>query len=215
MPTVSQLLTDIQTRLPYSTNSFTDGTVIGWMNDTQQTIWRYLASTDIYEFDTVGGQAIYTYASDMKPDKIKSVQKSNSTVIDGAEEYITLTYCGPDDELSGNQWYDAEGGIGIYPTPTTDEGGYSIKITYEPAPVALSTNTLSTVPSINVEYQDILKWRVCRDIAASGQHPDVDLANNYAAMYNALFDRIRMDYEKRKARLPRSRWDYGAKWWTG
>ena len=60
MPTVQQILDDIKSRLPYSTASFPDSRVIEWINQCQNEVWRYMASTEIYEFNTVGGQALYT-----------------------------------------------------------------------------------------------------------------------------------------------------------
>jgi len=215
MPTVQQLLTDIRTRLPASTATFTDGVVIGWMNDTQQEIYRYMASTELYEFDTIASQAIYTLPSNCAFDMIKSVQVSDSTVIDGTETYTTYEYAGPDDELTGNQYYDALGQIGLYPAPTSDGAGYNVKLTYEASPTQLSTNTLSTVPDINVEYQDILKWRALRDMAGSGNNPDMALAAYYQGLYNDIYRRIKTDYFKRKHRKPKETWDYRSGWWQG
>ena len=215
MPSVQQLLSDIRTRLPSSTATFTDGMVIGWMNDIQQEIWRYMASTELYEFDTIASQSLYNLPSNCAFDMIKSVQISNSTVIDGTEGYATYNYAGPDDELSGNKYYDALGQIGIYPKPSTSGTGYSVKITYEASPIQLSTNTLATVPSINTEYQDILKFRAMKNIAQSGNAPDVELANNYQREEDSLFNKIKMDYYKRKQRIPRSTWSYKSGWWKG
>lgn len=216
MPTVQQLLSDVRTRLPSSTETFTDGIIIGWFNDCQNEIWRYLASTELYEFDTIAGQALYNLPSDCAVDMIKSVQVSNSTTIDGTETYTTYEYTGPDDDLSGNQWYDALGQMGIYPTPSTATGsGYNVKLTYEASPVQLSTNTLSTVPSINTEFQDILKFRALRDIARSGNAPDVELANNYQADYDEIMKRIWLNYYKRKAKNPRQTWSHKEGWYSG
>jgi hypothetical protein len=216
MPSVQQLLNDIRTRFPASTNTFTDGIVIGWMNDTQNEIWRFMASTEVYETDTVAGQAIYSMASDMRIDMIKSLQISNSTTIDGTEGYITYDYAGPEDELSGNQYYDALGQIGIYPVPSTATGsGYKIKISYEASPVQLSTDTLATIPSVNAEYQDILKWRALRDITGSGNDPNVALENNYQAKYDKIYKKIKMDYYKRKSANPRDTYSYAEGWNKG
>lgn len=213
MPTVQQLLDDIDSRLP---NAISQSRKITWMNDTQNEIWRYMASTEVYEITTIGGQALYTLASDVATDMIKNVQVSNSTVIDGTEGYGSYDYAGPNDELTGQQWYDALGQIGIYPAPTTDESGYNIKVTYEASPTQLSTGTLATVPDVNVEYQDILKWRVLRDIARSGSAPDVELANNYQADYDEILRRVRMDFYKRKLRNPQGpQWSYQRGWWNG
>lgn len=216
MPTVQQLLTDVATRLQYSTNSFPDATVIGWMNDTQNEIWKWMSSTDQYQFSTIAGQALYTIPDDMRLDRIQSVQVSDSTVIDGTEGYLTYVFAGQDDELVGNQYFDALGEIGLYPVPSTAAGtGHSVKITYEPRPVQLSTSTLATVPSLDADYQDILKWRVLRDIARSGRDPDTDLANNYQADYDALFARIKLDYYKRKQAEPKRQLPYNDGWWRG
>jgi len=216
MPSVQQLLNDVRTRLPASTATFTDGVVIGWMNDTQNEIWRYMASTEVYEFETIAGQALYVMASDMEIDMVKSVQVSNSTVIDGTETYATYDYAGPDDTLSGNRFYDALGQIGLYPAPSSDTGnGYSVKVTYEESPVQLSTNTLTTIPSVNDEYQDILKWRACRDIAGSGNNPDTMLISLYQGLYDKLFRRIKMDYNKRKAANPRNTCPRSEGWYNG
>jgi hypothetical protein len=215
MPTVQQLLNDVRVRLPHSTATFTDGVVIGWMDDVQSEVWRYMASTELYEFDTVASQALYSIPSDCRFDKILSVQVSESTTIDGTEGYTAYEYAGPDDELTGTHWYQALDNIGIYPVPTSDGAGYNVKLTYEAAPTALSTDTLTVVPDINVEYQDILKFRALRNMASAGDHPDVDLANNYQRDEDAILRRIRIDYMKRKAKVPKKRWDYKRGWWKG
>ena len=216
MPTVQQLINDVRTRLPASTSTFTDSVVIGWFNDAQNEIYRYMASTELYEFDTIAGQSLYNMASDMEIDMIKSVQVSNSTTIDGTETYATYGYAGPDDELSGNVYYDALGQVGLYPKPSSDTGtGYKVKVTYESSPVQLSTNTLSTVPSINDEYQDILKWRALRDIAGSGNNPDSNLVLYYQGLYDKIYKKIRIDFYKRKAANPRTTYPMSESWWNG
>lgn len=174
-----------------------------------------MATTELYEFDTVASQAIYSYSSDMKIDMIKSLQVSNSTVIDGTETYTTYEFAGMDDQLIGNQYYDAMGSLGIYPVPSTAGSGYNVKVWYESSPVQLSTNTLTTVPSINVEYQDILKFRAMKVIAQSGNAPDIELANNYQAEEDAIMKKIRMDYNKRKYRKPNETYRRSEGWWQG
>jgi len=213
LATLQQLLDDIDTRL---VNTFTATQKISWINSHQLEIWRYLASTELYEFDTVAGQSIYAMASDMRIDMIKSVLVSNSTTIDGTEGYTTYEYAGPDDEFDGSAYYDALGSLGIYPVPSTATGtGYNVKVSYEPSPVALSTNTLTTVPSINVEYQDILKFRTMKIIAQSGNNPDVELANNYQREEDSIMKKIIMNYNKGKFKKPRNTYRRSEAWWKG
>ena len=213
LPTVQSLLDDIDARL---INTFTATQKISWINDVQNEIWRYMSITDLYEFDTVAGQTTYVMASDMSIDMIESVQVSDSTVIDGTEGYTMYEYAGVDDELSGCQYYDALGSIGIYPMPSTATGGgYNVKVTYDPSPVQLSTNTLTIVPSINAEYQDILKFRAMKVIAQSGNNPDVELANNYQREEDTMMNKIKMDYYKRNFRKPRDTYRRKESWWKG
>jgi hypothetical protein len=215
MPTVQDLLDDVRRRVPASTDTFTDSVVIGWFQDTQLELWRYMASTEDYEFDTQAGIAIYPMASDMRIDMIKSFLVSNSTVIDGTEEYTTYEFSGQGAELTGYQYYDAFGQLGIYPAPTSDGSGYRVKVFYESAPATLSASETTTVPSINVEYQDILKWKACQDIAGSGNSPDLTNAAYYQALYDRLFLRIKMDYAKRKAQNPSDNYRRSESWWQG
>ena len=213
MPTIQQILDDIKSRLPYSTASFPDSQVIDWINTCQGEVYRYMASTEIYEFNTVADQALYSLSTSIAFDMIKMVQVSDSTTIDGTEGYNKYKFAGFEDELSGMQYYKALSNMGLYPTP---EGtGYNVKITYESKPTSLSTNTLGTVPDINNEYQDILKFRAMKNIAQSGNAPDVELANNYQREEDSLFNKIKMDYYKRKQRIPRSTWSYKSGWWKG
>lgn len=213
MPTVQQLLDEIDIRLP---NTFTATQKITFMNTFQNEIWRYMASTDLFEFDTIAGQGIYSLASDMHIDMVKSVLISNSTVIDGKEGYNTYKFAGLDDDLNSNSFYDALGSLGIYPVPSSDNGGgFNVKVSYEPSPTQLSTNTLTTVPSINVEYQDILKYRTMKVIAQSGNNPDVELANNYQQEEAEIMKKIVMDYHKRKFRKPRDTYRRSESWWKG
>jgi len=213
MPSLQELIDDIDARLP---NTYTNTQKISWINDLQNEIWRYMSEEELYEFDTIAGQSIYAMASDMRIDMIKSVLVSNSTTIDGTEGYTTYKYAGPDDEFGSNAYYDALGSLGIYPVPSSDTGsGYNVKVSYEPSPVALSTNTLTTVPGINSEYQDILKFRCMKVIAQSGNSPDVELANNYQREEDALMKKIKTDYHKKKFKKPRNTYRRSESWWQG
>lgn len=216
MPTLQKILEDIKIRIPYSTDTLTNSRVIGWINDCQNEIWRYMASTEIYKFNIVAGQSIYNLPLNCKVDMIKSVLVSDSTVDNGNESYTPYKYAGHDDEVEGNIYYEVTDRIGIYPSPSTDLGtGYVGMIVYESSPTQLSENSLSVIPDINEEYQDILKWRACRDIAGSGHNPDDHLRDYYNSLYEKLLKKIRTDYYKRKAKNPKENYRRSESWWNG
>lgn len=210
MPTVRQLLTDIDDRMP---NTFTQTQKVRWMNDFQNQIWRWMASTELYEFYTIASQAVYTLNDNIRFDKIQSVQISASTVIDGTEDYVQYNYAGYDDNLTGQQYYDSLDNMGIYPTPDTTNK--LVKIFYESYPTQLSTNTLDTEVDLNPEYQDVLKFRAMKVMAQSGNAPDIELANNYQREEEEIVKQIRMDYYKKKQRNPKQQWSYKKGWWKG
>lgn len=210
MPAVTQILSNIDARVPNVTSATQK---VAWMNQAQDKVWRFMASTELYEFNSVADQGVYTLPVAIAADMIKSVQVSASTKIDGTESYMTYEYCGSDDVLAGSQYYNALGNIGIYPTPA--KSGYNIKIYYETKPVTLSTNTLGVTPSLNPEYQDIYEYFVCKQLVQSGNAPDIELANNYESEVKEITKKVQMNYYKRKAKNPKAKVSYKDKWWKG
>ena len=212
-PTFLQILNDIDLRYP---NTVASSDKIRWMNDAVREVWQFAATTNLYTTTAVAGRAIYPLSTDMRFEKIKAVFVSDSTARSSTEEWTQYELVGLDDELSGNQYYKAGNGIGIYPVPTTDEAGRGIKIIYEPMPAMYSsTSDTTSVPAFNPDYVDIIKWRVLRDIAGSGVSPDVEMVNNFQASYDEVMRKLRMDYYKRWQKNKNRRWDYRSGWWTG
>lgn len=214
MATVSSILSDVALRLPHSTVTFTDSVKVGWMNSLQDEIWRYATSTKAYFFQLTSGVTDYAMATDMAFDKIKYVALSNSTVNTSTALYTEYTYVGPQETLGDNYskaWGSTIGDI-LLPTPTTS--GYFVKVIYENKPVTLTT-AATDVPSLNSEFHDIYKFRICKNIAGSGNSPDVELKNNYEAEENEILSKIRMNYYYRKAAKPKSVFSYRENWYQG
>lgn len=206
-PTYLSILNDIDYRVP---NVVPSSDKIRWMNDAVKRHWKYVASTGIATSTTVKGVAIYSMSTDLRFEKINYVGMSDSTARSSTELYTEYTPAGANDSLSGNQYYKAGAGIGIYPVPTSDEEDRAIKAIYEPFPVVYASTTDTTsVPKIAQDYTEIITFPVCRDVARAGNNPDVELANNYEAEYRDVLSRARHDYyqrqrESRKDSYPRS-----------
>jgi len=221
MATLSQIISDVALMLPYSTATFTDAVLVGWMNDCIGETWRFGASTSEYMFQQTSGVYEYTMSTDMTFDKIKYVGLSDSTVDTSTCTFTKYTLAGIDDDLESNQYYKARGStigdVGLYPTPTTS--GYYMKVIYESKPPAYSTGGMSTtIPAINTEYHDLLKHRLCKKLAlsgVSGKNPKTDLFALHRDAENEIFGKMRMDYYKRRQQNPKAKWSYKEGWYEG
>lgn len=209
MPTVQEIISDIDIRIP---NVFTINQKVDWLNEILLQLYKYMnaGNKEIYQFDSIKGQSIYSLPNDMTMDEIISVERSNDALPTSESQYTTYTYKGLNEELNGNNYFDALNGlIGVYPVP--DATGYIFNIIYEKKPPLLSSSDLSAVPSISERYHNILKFYVCSVIAKSGNNPDVELANNYAREFNDAWQLFYKDYTVTKIKNPiKSR---ANKWW--
>ena len=214
MATVGSILSDVALRLPHSTVAFTDSVKVGWMNDLQNEVWRYAASTKAYSFQLTSGVTDYAMATDMAFDKIKYVALSDSTVNTSTALYTEYPYVGPQETLGNNYskaWGSTIGDI-LLPIPTTS--GYFVKVIYENKPVVLTTSA-TDVPSLNSEFHDIYKFRVMKVISQAGNNPDIELANNYQLEEDSMLKKIRMDYHNRNFRKPRDTYRRSEGWSNG
>lgn len=196
MPTVQQILDDIDERLP---NSFSTSFKINAMNDVMRKIFKYMNEKDIYQFNTVANQATYSLASNIVFDEILTVEMADDLTVTTSTTFTSYTYKGLDEEMTSNNYYDALNGlIGLYPVPKTT--GYTVNIIFEKRPTLLSASDLSATPEINEDYHDLLKFYALAVIAKSGHNPDVQLANNYLADYNDMWFLMRKDSDEKKAK---------------
>ena len=212
-PTFSQILNDIDLRLP---NAVASSDKIRWLNNTVSEVWKWVSSTRLYSTTTIAETAIYPLSTDMRYEKIKGVFKSDSTARSSTENYTEYFPVGVHDTLAGNKYYKAGNGIGIYPVPTTNQAGYALKVLYEAIPPIYSSTTDTTsVPRMGLDHVDVLKWRVLKDVALAGNAPDVTLANSYDAAYEKTMQAIKMDFYRRKTKTPDKKWNYKSGWHNG
>jgi len=195
LPTVANLLTDIDRRLP---NSFSQGDKIDWLNEVQTEVFRELGIQEILEFDSIMDCPIYDLtdlAENIEFEMIKSFTVDNKEYTPAdlnqeARPYIFYKV------LDYNNIETPK--IGIYPTPSKD--GLKIRIFYERRPTKLSTANLNAVPDLKEDYQSILKYGVWIIIAESMD--DIAKANNYTQKYNAELRKIKQERFEKMAKYP-------------
>lgn len=214
MPTIAEIIADINLRLPHSTGTYTNAVKVGWMNDLQREVWRWVASTNTTSITASTTAASYTLASNITPDQIKRVQVFDSGTSTGG--FTDYAFADETNRESGN-WYMESGQFILYPAATTS---LLVKITHvdKPIDIALSTATTTNYvdSALDAEYHDLYKWRVMKLIAQSGNAPDVELANNYQANEDEMMKRIKMRYYKNQQKMPKSKpWSYKQGWYQG
>lgn len=195
MPTVSQLLTDIDRRMP---NTFSQSDKIDWLNEVQTEAFREMAIRDILETDTIANVPFYNLTDldeNIEFEMIKALTVDN---IDYEPADITQ-------EQRPNIFYKVldynnseEPKIGIYPTPTVD--GKKIRIFYERRPTPLSASNLNAIPDLKEDYQVILKYGVW--IIMAEAMDDIVKANNYTLRYNAEMKKIKQERYEKMAKYP-------------
>ena len=220
MATLAEIIADVALMTPYSTVTYTDATLIGWMNQSIAENWRWMASTAEYMFTQTSGVSDYAMSTSMTFDRIKYVGISDSTVDTSTCEFTPYTLAGIDDALDGSKYYKARGStigdIGLYPVPTTS--GYYMKIIHEVKPPVYSTSDSTTSPNINNEYHDLLKFHCCEKLAMSGlsgKNPNPDLFNLYNGLKRNYLSDIKMNYYQRKQKNPKTKVSYSDGWFVG
>jgi hypothetical protein len=206
--TVQEILSDIDLRLP---NKFAISNKIGWINSGLKRYGQWIPSTALHTFNTTDDQAYYSYTTGMDPDRIQKIEIASSASSTSYNEY---TFAGQNDALEGARWLNEATTNGmmlrIYPTPSTT---VEVKIFYEAQPAAVSQS--SDTLGVSDEGIDLIKYNVMKVIAQAGSAPDIDMANNYDQEERDELKRIKMNYYKKKQRLPKQTKTYTNSFWKG
>lgn len=207
MPTVQQILTQVQTQYP---NSFTNTELLTWGNECLRKIWKWMNEDDIYTFNVIADQATYGLPTDgLALDKIAVIDVATDS---GLEDWQSHYFRGLLNEFdSASYFYDAYNGIfGLYPVPTASitDGG---KIYYGAKFTLMSASDLTATPGVNEDHHGIIVDYICKKAAGSGKHPNIKASNNFAKAYNDGVSAMLMDMAKIKAKLPKKKRQNA--WW--
>jgi hypothetical protein len=215
MPTVVQILADIDRRLP---NDFTEASKLAWCNDVQRKLLPYIEQESVYEF-VASSSVEYSLSTNIRIDRIKHVYTGDSTAladISSTTIWSEHQYSGADDTLTGYRYYvpnithfntTSVNSIGLFPVSTEVRVARIYFNTLLPALTTLNS------PVFNEEWHDILKFGVMEIIAKAGNNPDVDLANNYHMEYREILKEIKRANATKKWKRPRMKWSYEQHTW--
>jgi len=201
MPTVNQILTQVQTQFP---NSFSNTEQLNWGNEALRKLWKWMNADDIYTFSLIADQKTYSLPTDgLAIDKISVIEIATDSTL---EDWQSHYFRGLLNEFDANKYfYDAYNGIfGLYPVPIASitDGG---KIFYGPKFTLMSDSDLTATPRVNEDHHGIIVDYICMKAAGAGKHPYIGARNNFAKAYNDGISVMFMDTAKIKTALPKKK----------
>ena len=167
---------------------------IGYINSALLKDTKYIMLDDIYEFPTDAGQALYELP----------LRCEKQNILEVTREYggrpLRCRFARDAEAMDGNRYFNGYGNtIGLFPTPT--EGDNKVTIFFKKTPRAVRTK--DDPIEVKDRYIDLLVYSIVADMASAGSNPDIDVANNYTAKYQALLQEAMMDRFKENAFYPR------------
>lgn len=183
--TLSEIMQEIQERYQHS---LSNESVIRKIDSLQKRIFRQYKKLVTTETVTAPGQVFYDLA--IRPGDIRDF------LVDGK----TFPYLDIKDEPLPYYFYYTNGKYGIVPAQVANT---KITVFHYKTPATLTT--ASTAVEIDEEYQNILIYGVCKEIAEIYQ--DFDMANGYAQQYNFYLDEL-LTYSK-----PMEAFTIREEWW--
>lgn len=210
--TLGQALAYINELFPNKMNS---STIVTLINNEIRRTWKDLTSTNIDDtLTTLSSQAIYSLPTYCDFDMIakNGIMVATSTgAVSSTTVFEEYSYCGPDDELDGNKYYEGlTGTFGVYPTPET--AGYPIRIKYQERPTLFASSDTSVEFPTAQDHVDEIKMRVMSRIAKSGNKPDIGLANNYEVDADKLERDRRMYQANKRMKEASNKYSYTEGW---
>lgn len=207
MPTLQDLITDIDARLP---NTFSTAAKVGWMQDKLNEIWPHVAFLDSYEFNTVAGQYVYVLPSYIKIQYIENIYISEDIELELDSDTIWHKYCyqRPNENISGRKYYDMAGSLGIYPVP--DTSNLVVSCIFKKKPDPLDPDALTAPLDFDDELCQIFKYDVMRIISESPPYESANRAMYYQNKVDEIFDLIlerELRYKVKRGNLAKpNRW---------
>lgn len=199
LPTVQQLLTDIDIRFP---NAISDEQKIYWMNRVQAEIFQDAKhEAPPYYFSLAESASFYELPSDCETeDIIKALMETS--LASGEFRLIPYREFASTDSVASSEVFYTTFNNAIYlnPVPTATTAGVKVYLYYYKSPAEINTSSLSSSPDLDKNYQDLLVYGVLAKVAQANL--DVSMANNYISEYNTLLRRLQLEKLHKMPKYP-------------
>lgn len=183
MPTLQQIRDYLVRKFPPADNE-TDANIVSDLNDIHKRVFvkikRLKNEFEMYEDTTIADQLTYSLPSDGSVDNIIAVKVAQSAPVTASTQWDTFDFAGVNDDTTHGNWYSDSGNNIISllqdDLPITT-AGLSIRIFYYKRPNALSSSDMTTVPELDEDYHDVLKFQLISELASQGDNPDTEIAD--------------------------------------
>lgn len=168
-------------------NAFSPVTKVAWLNEINTEFFEVVKIPNYVLFNTVAATASYTLTGMIRGKNIARVQV-------GTTLYPSFLYEGVSPGTNYHLFNDASLSITLESIPTSVLKG-SVKY-FSTATTTFVSSTLTANPDAPTEYHWIYILGLCAKIAKA--IPDITLANNYTADYNANLLIAQQNYAQRQ-----------------
>lgn len=203
MPTLTEILADIDTRYP---NTFTDTQKVYWLNRSIQKYYKYAPVEKTMDVQLSTSPSYLATTDGFKFENLLRVEFYNTTnaiATSDREEYTLFEKAGTKESRANDHIYDSSGLLGFFPPPSTINGFEDkyIRVKFYKFPDTMSTTASTVSPDIDEKYQDILVHSVINIVAKSGINPDIDIANNAQADLEEVLKQARFERSRRRYQI--------------
>lgn len=152
---------------------------------------------DDYEFPTIAGQSLYELPENCEQRNIKEITREY-----GKNLPMRCRWSRESEIMEGNRYYNAYGNmIGLFPVPPVDGQKVTIFFKVTPRPVRTKDDPIM----VKDKYIDLLVYYIVSEMASSGSNPDIEIANNYTAKYNALLEEAKIERYSEQPYYPKTK----------
>lgn len=173
--TLQEILLEIQERYPHS---LSNESVIRKIDALQKRIFRVYRKLVMTTFQTQPGQKWYDathFGKEIRPVDVRDF------LVDG----VSYPYRDIEEEPLPFYYFYIDGKYGIVPIQPNNT---PITIMHYKIPATLTVSSLNAGVEIDEDFQNILVYGVCKEIAEI--YHDFDVANGFAEQYNFFFDEL-------------------------
>jgi hypothetical protein len=198
MATVQEIINFADRKFP---NSETTANKIIDLNDIYLDLYiminKLKNELEPYPFITLSNQSKYPMPSNCRIENIEKIVVSTDVY---GTTFNSFDYAGLEDNISSGRYYGraTEGTFFLFedglPLQTT---GLIGQIYYYKRPTLLSSLSLSTIPELDVDYHDLLKFGLIQSLAAQGHNPDTEIADYWQKKYDEKLKKVMDDLSER------------------
>lgn len=205
--TLTSILDLIKKVYPRAESTLSDDGLTTFLNQELRVVYRHMQIEKRYEVATETDKPLYSLPSDLYPEDITYVGVSSDAVgsLDDDSVFTRYSYVPASGNFKSRSWYirvDTDGtrSIGLYPAPSNATS--TIRVRYFARPADYSVSTPTAELDINPDWQMVLVYGVCAEVAGIGSSPDIEQSQNFTMKYNVLLNECKQSTKERDVYYP-------------